>query len=152
MLVEVCVSSMSSIKNAATAGADRIESSDSFVSLHDLQHDSDLDAVRGCEWFKELAVHLQAGLTQARVNTTGSVTQAATRPLKQVEAELIPLVKQGDAQVAAGALLGGLTSYSHAMEGFTTAGHVRPKLQAKIDAVKARLGQQDARSEVEMES
>ena len=97
-------------------------------------------------------MRLQAGLTQARVNATGSVTQTATRPLNQIEAELIPLVKQGDAQVAAGDLLGGLTSYSHAMEGFTTAGHVRPKLQAKIDAVKARLGQQDARSEVEMES
>lgn len=135
--------------------AKRSDISDSgFVSLSDLQHDSDLDAVRDCKWFKELAVQLHAGLAGTRVNTACDVTQAAisTRPIELVEAELMPLVKQGDAEVAAADLLAGLSSYSRALEGFNAAGHKRPTLQAKIDAVKAELGQQQAGCEADMES
>ncbi len=45
--------------------AEKSETHDSsFVSLEDLQHDSDLQAVRGCEWFKELVVQLQDLQTQ----------------------------------------------------------------------------------------
>jgi uncharacterized protein (TIGR02452 family) len=51
--------------------------------------------------------------------------------------ELVPLVKKGDTLQEAGDLDSALTLYQEAMGGFRDAGIKRPKLKAKIDAVKA---------------
>lgn len=66
-------------------------------------------------------------------------TVVSTRPLAELETELMPLVWQGDEQVQAGACSVALALYSRAMDSFLAAGHQRPKLQGKIDAAKAQL-------------
>ena len=116
--------------NLPGAQADGGGDESSYVSVADLLHDQDLEAVRGCEWFKQLGAQLEAGLADAA---------ARSRPLKELEAELMPLVRQADQQAQAGDCAAALALYGQAMQGFSAAGHPRPKLQAKMDAAMAQL-------------
>jgi hypothetical protein len=67
---------------------------------------------------------------------------AAEPTLQELESELMPLVKQGDAKVKAGEVSAGLALFQRALDGFRAAGHKRPKLKEKIDAAKELLIQQ----------
>ena len=59
--------------------------------------------------------------------------------LKQLESQLMPLVKKGDALQESGDLDGALALYQEAMDGFRGAGFKRPKLKEKLDAVKEMI-------------
>lgn len=69
-------------------------------------------------------------------------TKTAEPTLKELEAELMPLVKRGDEHVKIGEISAGLGLFQQAMDGFRAAGHKRPKLKEKIDAAKEMLIQQ----------
>ena len=73
--------------------------------------------------------------------------QGAPLPRLELEKELIPLVKKGDAAQKAGDLDGALALYQEVMDGFRGAGYKRPKLQEKIDAVEEKIAAQDAEEE-----
>jgi hypothetical protein len=78
--------------------------------------------------------------------------KVAEQTLAELEAELMPLVKQGDEQVAAGDVSAGLALYVKAMDGFRGAGHKRPKLKQKIDAAKELLIEQQVAKDAAAEA
>ena len=63
------------------------------------------------------------------------------KKLKELEAQLTPLVKKGGERQDAGDLEGALALYQEAMNGFTSNGFKRPKLKEKLDEVKAKLAE-----------
>lgn len=73
------------------------------------------------------------------VPVAAKTASAAEPTLKELESELMPLVKQGDDQVKMGNVSVGLGLFQQAMDGFRKAGHQRPKLKEKIDAAKEML-------------
>jgi hypothetical protein len=60
--------------------------------------------------------------------------------IKELERDLLPLVKRADElQTSGGELAAALALYEDAMDGFQTKGFRRPKLQAKIEALRHRI-------------
>lgn len=64
-------------------------------------------------------------------------------PLKQLEAKLMPKVKEADGLLAAGDAEGALALYSEALAGFAAAGIKRPKLLEKKKAAEAELEEEE---------
>ena len=74
---------------------------------------------------------------------SGQSSPGPTKPtLKELESNLMPLVRQGDEQLRTGEISAGLALFQQAMNGFRAAGHNRPKLKEKIDAAKELLIEQ----------
>jgi hypothetical protein len=89
---------------------------------------------------------------EAKLNAMKQGNKAAAGgddKLKELEKELMPLVKKGDTAQEGGDLDGALALYQEAMDGFRGAGYKRPKLKEKLDAVKEKIAAQEAEPAVD---
>ena len=87
---------------------------------------------------------------EAKAREKGGAPKAdSDAQLKQLESQLLPWVKKGDALQASGDLDGALALYQEATDGFRGAGFRRPKLKEKLDAVKGKIAAAEPAPEID---